>query len=70
MTRAGSLTKYSLGYMLPGKVSLSQGAGKILQVVSRAREMVGEKGSKCGSGWEKDKGRERKENRGPRESGS
>ena len=41
MTRAGFLTKYSLGYMLPGKASLPQGAGKILQTVSKAREVVG-----------------------------
>ena len=60
MTRAGILTKYSLGYMLPGKASLSWGAGKILQMVSRARETVGKKGSKCESGWEKDRGHERK----------
>ena len=33
-------------------------------------EVMGEKGSKRESGWEKDRGRERKENRGPRESGS
>ena len=43
MTRAGILTKYSLGYMLPGKASLSWVAGKILQMVSRAWESVGEK---------------------------
>ena len=66
MTRAGILTKYSLGYMLPGKASLSQGAGKILQMVGRARETVEKRGSKCESGWKKDRGRERKENRGPR----
>ena len=41
MTRAGILTKYSLGYVLPGKASLSWGAGKILQMVSKARETVG-----------------------------
>ena len=40
MTRAGVLTKYSLGYVLPGKASLSQGAGKILQMVSKAWETV------------------------------
>ena len=43
MTRAGILTKYSPGYMLPGTASLSWGAGKILQMVSRAWEAVGEK---------------------------
>ena len=41
MTRAGILTKYSLGYVLPGKASLSWGVGKILQMVSRARRTVG-----------------------------
>ena len=46
------------------------GAGKILQMASKARETVGKRGSKCESEWEKDRGRERKENRGPRESGS
>ena len=35
MTRAGVLTKYSLGYVLPGKAGFSQGAGKIPQMVSR-----------------------------------
>ena len=41
MTRAGILTNYSLGYILPGRASLSWEAGKILQMVSRARETVG-----------------------------
>ena len=44
MTRAGILTKYSLGYMLPGKASLSWGAGKILQMVSRTWETVERRG--------------------------
>ena len=42
MTRAGILTKYSLGYVLPGKASLSWGAGKILQMVG-GRERQWEK---------------------------
>ena len=63
MTRVGILTKYSLGYVLPGKGKSLMGAGKILQMVSKARETVGKrgrKGSKRESGWEKDRGRERK----------
>ena len=61
MSRAEILTKYSLGYVLPGKASLSRGAGKILQMVSRAREMVGKIGDKCENGWERIEGaREKK----------
>ena len=44
MTRAGILTKYSLGYVLPGKASLSWGVGKILQMVSGAGGNGREKG--------------------------
>ena len=42
MTRAGILTKYSLGYVLPGKAGFSWRAGKILQMVSEAWDAVGE----------------------------
>ena len=69
MTRAGILTKYSPGIRATRNGKSLMRAGKILQIVSRAWEAVG-MGSKCESGWEKDRGRERKENRGPRESGS
>ena len=60
MTRVGVLTKYSLGYMLPGKASLSWDAGKILQMVGRARETVGEKGVSVRVDGKKDRGHERK----------
>ena len=61
MTRAGILTKYSLGYMLPGKASLSWGAGKILQMVSRAWETVGEKEASVAVGGKRIEGaREKK----------
>ena len=69
MARWESLLSTGLGYILPGMVSLSWRAGKILQMVSTAREVVRMK-SKRGSGWEKVRGRERKENRGPWEFGS
>ena len=69
MTGRESLLSTDLGYMLPGMASLAGGAGEILQIVSRVQEVVGER-SKCGSRWEKDRGHERKRNRGPWESGS
>ena len=59
MTRAGILTKYKPGIRATRNGKSLKRAGKILQMVSRAREVVG-KGSKCGSRWEKDRGRERK----------
>ena len=61
MTRAGILTKYTLGYMLPGKASLSWRAGKILQMVSRARETVGKRGIRVRVGGKRIEGaREKK----------
>ena len=70
MTRAGILTKYSLGYMLPGKVSLSQWVGKILQMVSRARESIGERRVSVRVGEKRIEGAREKKSRGPREFGS
>ena len=40
----GILTKYSLGYVLPGKASLSWGVGKIPQMVSGRGRQWEEKG--------------------------
>ena len=45
-------------------------AGKILQMVSRAREMVGKIEGECESGWKRIEGAREKKSRGPRESGS
>ena len=70
MTRAGILTKYKPGICATRNGKSLMRAGKILQMVSEAQDAVGEIRGKCESGWEKDRGRERKENRGPRESGS
>ena len=59
MTRAGILTKYRPGIHATRNGKSLMRAGKILQIVSRVWEVMGE-GSKCGSRWEKDRGRERK----------
>ena len=59
MTRVGILTKYKPGIHAARNGESLGRAGKILQMVSRAREMVGMR-SKCESWWEKDRGHERK----------
>ena len=59
MTRAGILTKYRPGIRATRNGKSLGRAGKILQMVSKAWEVVGER-SKCESRWEKDRGRERK----------
>ena len=59
MTRAGILTKYRPGIHATRNGKSLIGVGKILQIVSRAWEAIGER-SKCGSRWEKDRGRERR----------
>ena len=59
MTRAGILTKYKPGIHATRNDKSLKGAGKILQMVSRAWGVVGER-SKCEGGWEKDRGCERK----------
>ena len=61
MTRAGILTKYRPGIRATRNGKSLMRAGKILQMVSKARETVGERRGKCESGWERIEGaRERK----------
>ena len=59
MTRVGILTKYKPGIHATRNGKSLGRAGKVLQMVSRAREVVRMRG-KCESRWEKDRGRERK----------
>ena len=70
MTRVGILTKVQPGIHATRKGKSLTRAGKILQMVSGAWGQWEERGDKRESEWEKDRGCERKENRGPRESGS
>ena len=61
MTRVGILTKYNPGIRTTRNDKSLIRAGKILQMVSKARETVGKGRGKCENGWERIEGaREKK----------
>ena len=70
MTRAGILTKYRPGIRATRNGKSLKRAGKILQMVSRAREVVREGEVSVGAGGKRIEGVRESKNRGPRESGS
>ena len=70
MTRAGILTKYKPGICATRNGKSLMGAGKILQMVSKARETVGKGEVSVRVDGKRIEGAREKKNRGPRESGS
>ena len=70
MTRAGILTKYRPGIRATRNGKSLMRAGKILQMVSGARETVGKGGVSMRVNGKRIEGARESKNRGPRESGS
>ena len=70
MTRAGTFTKYRPGIHATRNGKSLKGAGKILQMVSRAREVVGKEKASVGVSGKRIEGARESKNRGPRKSGS
>ena len=70
MTRAGILTKYKPGIRATRNGKSLMRAGKILQMVSGARETVGKEGVSVRVNGKRIEGARESKNRGPRESGS
>ena len=66
MTRAGILTKYKPGIRATRNGKSLMRAGKILQMVSKARETVGKREVSVGAGGKRIEGARESKNRGPR----